>query len=271
MKKKVVALVLLAALMVCSLTGCSKYRKVSDIQESGKLVMFTDARFAPFEYVGADSAITGADIELGQAIAEKMGVELEIINADFDGLTLSVKNGQADMAIAALSITPEREEEMDFSNTYTSACQYIVVREDDSEINCMDDLAGKKVGAQLGTTGDIMVSKQINDGVLTDTGAEIVQYKTLQEGCLALVKGDLDAVVVDDLSAKNYCIVNDGLKCFEARMADGSLEQEPYGVAVAKGNDELLKAINEVVDEWASSGKFQEVLDYHIEQATLVE
>ncbi|MDR2663459.1 MAG: transporter substrate-binding domain-containing protein [Treponema sp.] len=252
------------------LTGCGKkYRDLDTIKKKGELVMFTDARWAPFEYIGEESREAGVDIDLGQAIADELGVKLKIINADFDGFSLAVQNGQADMAIAAITITEERRETLDFSDPYTNSCQYILKHESDTALSSLNDLAGYKVGVHLGTTGDFLISSQITDGVLTGTGAEVVQYKSLQEASLALMKGDLGAIVCDDLLAKNLAVVNRGLTCFEARFADGSIEEEFYGVAVAKGNASLLEAINGAIKKLLAQDFVNKRLEYHIPRSQI--
>ena len=272
MKKAIIILALLT-IALTSLAGCKKeeVNSVDVIKEQGYITMFTDARFAPFEYVTNGTEVTGVDIEIAKEIAKELGVELKITNADFVGMPPAIQNGQADMAVAAVTITEERAEAMDFSIPYTNASQYIIVQESNTEIKNFDNLAGKKIGVQLGTTGDIQVLDEINLGILKDTGAEALQYKTLQEGCLALANGKLDAVVVDDLSAKNYCMVNDGLVCFEALYADGSIKEELYGIPVKKGNAELLEVINTVVERLIDEGKIDEYLDTHIAAGAITE
>jgi polar amino acid transport system substrate-binding protein len=232
--------------------------------------MFTDARWAPFEYIGEAGREEGVDIDIARAIAEDLGVSLRIINADFDGFSLAIQNGQADMAIAAITITAERAESLDFSTPYTNSCQYILRQEGNTALQSLNDLAGLKVGVHLGTTGDFLVSEQITDGVLTGTGAEVVQYKSLQEASLALMKGDLGAVVCDDLLAKNLAAVNQGLTCFEARFSDGSIEEEYYGIAVAKGNTTLIEAINASLQRQLQNGIISKSLDYHIVNSSIM-
>jgi polar amino acid transport system substrate-binding protein len=268
--KRIAYFVIVLAAAAALLTGCHKYRDLSAIKKSGEIVMFTDARWAPFEYIGDAGKEEGVDIDLAAAIADELGVKLRIINADFDGFSLAIQNGQADMAIAAITITEERKESLDFSDPYTNACQYILKRASDSALKNFNNLAGYKIGVHLGTTGDILVSEQINDGVLSGTGAEVVQFKSLQEASLALVKGDLGAIVCDDLLAKNLKAVNNGLECFEARFADGTIQEEYYGVAVSKGNETLLKAINAALEKLLAGNFVNKRLEYHIPRSQLL-
>lgn len=267
--KKLLALAISAVLLLFVFTGCAKFNSLDKILEKGEIVLYTDAVWAPFEYIGEGGEPVGVDIDIAKAIAEDLGVNLRIVNASFDGISMALKNGQADMAIAAITITEDRQKSLDFSVPYTKSCQYILVQEGNETVKSINDLAGLKVGVHLGTTGDILITEQITDGVLTGTGTEVLQYKSLQEGCLALMKGDLDAIVVDDLTAKNFVIVNPGLKCFEATYADGTMDAEYYGVAVAKGNTTLLEAINKVLERLIAEGKIDESLLYHIEEATI--
>ncbi|MDR1058452.1 MAG: transporter substrate-binding domain-containing protein [Treponema sp.] len=257
--------IVLGILAVTALSGCGrKYNTLAAIQKKGEIVMFTDARWAPFEYIGEAGREEGVDIDIGRGIAEELGVNLRIINADFDGFSLAIQNGQADMALAAITITDERAETLDFSIPYTNSCQYVLKQESNTGLRSLNDLGGTRVGVHLGTTGDFLVSTQITEGVLTGTGAEVVQYKSLQEASLALMKGDLGAVVCDDLLAKNLAAVNRGLTCFEARFADGSIEEEFYGIAISKGNKTLLDAVNAALKKLIDNGAVGKSLDYHI-------
>ena len=273
--KKVMALALGFTMMAATLAGCGssapKGKTVDDIKKAGKLVMATDAAWAPFEYIDASDTPVGSDIDLAQAIADEWGVELEIINVAFDTLPQYLDNGKADIVIAAMTITDERKEQMAFSDPYTISAQYIITAEDDDSIKTIEDLAGKKTAVHLGTTGDFLVSDEISGGCLKDTGAEVVQYKNLAEGCLALQKGDVDAVVLDILPAQNYCAVNDGLKCFEAVYEDGSSTKEEYGIAVKKTNTELVTAINEIIKPMVENGEIEASIEKHKELASLHE
>lgn len=273
--KKVMALALGFTMMAAALAGCGssadKGKTVEDIKKAGKLVMATDAAWAPFEYISDSDTPVGSDIDLAQAIADAWGVELEIINAAFDTLPQYLDNGKADIVIAAMTITDERKEQMAFSDPYTVSAQYIIVAEDDDSVQTIEDLAGKKTAVHLGTTGDFLVSDEISNGCLKDTGAEVVQYKNLTEGCLALQKGDVDAVMLDLLPAQNFCAVNDGLKCFLAEYEDGSSTKEEYGIAINKKNTELVTAINEVIKPLVEDGTIEASIEKHKELAALLE
>lgn len=273
--KKIIAATLVTVLLAASLTGCggNKGKTVEDIKKAGKLVMATDAAWAPFEYIADSDTPVGSDIDLAQALADEWGVELEIINAAFDTLPQYLDNGKADIVVAAMTITEERKEQMAFSDPYTISAQYIIVKEEDDSVKTIEDLAGKKTAVHLGTTGDLLVSGEIEkeDGCLKGTGAEVVQYKNLTEGCLALQQGTVDAVMLDILPAQNFCAVNKGLKCFEAVYADGSSTKEEYGIGVKKTNTELVEAINEALKPMVESGAIEESIAKHKELASLLE
>ena len=273
--KKIIAATLATVLLAASLTGCggNKGKTVEDIKKAGKLVMATDAAWAPFEYIADSDTPVGSDIDLAQALADEWGVELEIINAAFDTLPQYLDNGKADIVVAAMTITEERKEQMAFSDPYTISAQYIIVKEEDDSVKTIEELAGKKTAVHLGTTGDLLVSGEIEkeDGCLKGTGAEVVQYKNLTEGCLALQQGTVDAVMLDILPAQNFCAVNKGLKCFEAVYADGSSTKEEYGIGVKKTNTELVEAINEALKPMVESGAIEESIAKHKELASLLE
>ena len=271
--KKFITAALVLAVLAAGLTGCggSKGKTVADIQKAGKLVMGTDAAWAPFEYIADSDTPVGSDIDLAQALADHWGVKLEIVNAAFDTLPQYLDNGSVDIVIAAMTITEERREQMAFSDPYTISVQYIIVKEGDSSVQTIEDLAGKKTAVHLGTTGDFLVSEEISSGCLKDTGAEVVQYKNLTEGCLALQKGTVDAVVLDILPAQNFCAVNEGLKCFEAVYRDGSSTKEEYGIAVNKANTELIAAINEIIKPMVEDGTIEASIEKHKELASLLE
>lgn len=267
------SLMMVLALAACGGSGSGdseETSKVAEIQEKGKIVMCTDAAWAPFEYIGADGEVAGVDVEIAKCIAEKLGVELEITNMSFDSISTYLSNGDADMSLACITITDERKEQMDFSDPYTTVQQYMVVMADDNETTTMDALAGKAVGTHLGTTGDFLMSDEIADGVLAGTGAENKQYKALPDAGLAMKSGELTAIVCDSVLAENLVAANDGaFKCFPVKYADGTeAEVEQIGVAFNKGNDDLVAAVNEVLAELIESGQIDEFYVTHSEEAS---
>jgi polar amino acid transport system substrate-binding protein len=272
MKKmeRITGVLIFACLVLTVLGACAKKgNDLAAIKERGEIVLFTDARWAPYEYIGVGGKEEGVDIDLAKAIADDIGVKLRIINADFDGFSLAIQNGQADFALAAITITEERAETLDFSIPYANSTQYILKVEDNTAIQTLNDLAGLKIGVHLGTTGDFLVSEQINEGVLIGTGAEVVQFKSLQEAVLALKKGDLGAVVCDESLAKNLATVNAGTNFVEAKFADGSINLEEYGAAVKKGNKSLLDAINTTLQQQIASGAIDQSLAFHSENSAV--
>ncbi|MDD6616614.1 MAG: transporter substrate-binding domain-containing protein [Lachnospiraceae bacterium] len=241
------------------------------IQESGKLVVATDAAWPPFEYMEGENVV-GADLDIAADIAESLGVELEIVNAAFDSLSMYLENGEADLAIAAITVTEDRKEAMEFSEPYCDSYQYIVVKEDNEDVKNIDDLAGYIIGVHLGTTGDFLASDEVNMGVLAGTGASVQQYKDLTVAAMGLNAGDVQAIICDKLLAENLCTVNDDLKCFEATYADGSSTLEQYAVAAAKGETDLIEKVNEVVVPLKEDGTIDGyILDHSARAAAINE
>ena len=239
------------------------------IQESGKLVVATDAAWPPFEYMEGENVV-GADLEIAADIAESLGVELEIVNAAFDSLSMYLENGEADLAIAAITVTEDRKEAMEFSEPYCDSYQYIVVKADNEDVKNIDDLAGYIIGVHLGTTGDFLASDEVDMGVLAGTGASVQQYKDLTVAAMGLNAGDVQAIICDKLLAENLCTVNDGLKCFEATYADGSSTLEQYAVAAAKGETDLIEKVNEVVLPLKEDGTIDGYILDHSERAAAI-
>lgn len=273
--KKLTALLLIAALTLSLFAGCGKSAEknaLDIIKERGYITMATDAAWAPYEYVGENGQPDGCDIELAKEIAKGLGVELKIINAAFDTLPTYVESGEADMILAAMTITEERKQTMDFSNPYTVAQQYIIVAKDNSSVKAIEDMAGYTIGTHLGTTGDFLVCDEIDldDGVLHGTGASYAQYKDLTVASLDLNSGSLQAVVCDGPMAENMSIRNENLKCFPLVYADGSGTDESYGVAVKKGNTALLEAINQILDPLVADGTFDQFFVKHVEASSLI-
>lgn len=276
----------LSAIMVFSLAACGGGSsssssgsdegnegggKLAAIQEAGKLVVCTDAAWAPFEYIGANGEPTGVDIEIANKIADALGVELEIMNIAFDTIPATLASGDADLALACITITDERKEEMDFSIPYTTVQQYMVVPAD-SKIETMDELAGLNVGTHLGTTGDFLMEDEINNGVLSgkSTLDNNKQYKALPDAASELKSGTLGAVVCDSVLAENLVKANgDAFKCFPVKYADGKeADVEQIGVAMKKGDEELLAKIDEIVQPLIDDGSIDEFYVKHSEEAS---
>ena len=273
---KKIMIIALSAIMVLALAACGgsgsgdeEGGKLAAIQEKGKLVVCTDAAWAPFEYIGEGGNPAGIDIEIAQYIADQLGVELEISNIAFDTIPTALTNGDADLALACITITDERKEQMAFTDPYTSVQQYMVVTAD-SDIAAMDDLAGKMIGTHLGTTGDFLVSDEIDSGVLADTSAQNNQYKALPDAAEELKSGTLSAIVCDSVLAENLVKANgDALKCFPVVYADGTeAETENIGAAMAQGDEEFTAKINEIIQQLVADGQIDEWFVQHSEAAS---
>ena len=218
---------------------------------AGKLTMSTNAAFPPYEMTTDAGDFEGIDIEVAGAIAKKLGLELQVDDMDFDAALLAAQNGKSDMVMAGVTVTDERLKVMDFSDTYAEGIQSIIVKED-SPIASPDDLADKMIGTQRGTTGYIYCSDDFGDDHVTpyDSGLTAVQ---------ALVNGQVDAVVIDNAPAKEFVKANPGLKILDTAYA-----QEDYAIGVAKGNTELLNAINGALEELEADGTLQAIVGKYI-------
>ncbi len=278
--KKIMA-VMMAMMMALALAACGGGSgsesgedggKLAAIQEAGKIVVCTDAQWAPFEYIGEGGEPTGIDIEIANYIAEQLGVELEVQNIAFDTIPATLTSGGADLGLACITITEERQEEMAFTDPYTTVQQYMVIPAD-SDIKVMEDLGGKAVGTHLGTTGDFLVSDMNASGVLADNNAENNQYKALPDAALAMKSGELQAIVCDSVLAEILVKANgDAFKCFPVAYADGHEEEiESIGAAMAKGDDEFTAKINEIIQELVKNGKINEWYEYHSEASKKTE
>lgn len=219
--------------------------------EPGKLIMSTNAAFPPYEMTTDSDEFEGIDIETAQAIADKLGLELQIDNMDFDAALLAVQQGKADMVMAGVTVTDERQNVMDFTDSYATGIQSIIVKED-SDIASVDDLAGKKIGTQRGTTGYLYCSDDFGDEnvVAYDNGLTAVQM---------LNNGQVDCVVIDNAPAKEFIAANPGLK-----LLDTAYVEESYAIGVGKGNTELKDAINTALEELKADGTLQAIVGKYI-------
>ena len=227
-----------------------------NLVEDGKLIMSTNAQFPPYEMVAGDGSFEGIDVEVAQAIAEKLNLELVIDDMDFDAALLAVQNGKSDIVMAGVTVDEDRLAVMDFTTSYANGVQVVIVPED-SEIASIDDLEGKQIGCQRGTTGYIFCSDTPENGgygeenvTAYDDGATAVQ---------ALLNGQVDAVVIDNAPAQEYVNANPGLKILDTEFAN-----EDYAIGVAKGNTALLDAINGALEELIADGTVQSIIDKYI-------
>ena len=219
--------------------------------EPGKLIMSTNAAFPPYEMTTDSGEFEGIDIETAQAIADKLGLELQIDDMDFDAALLAVQQGKSDMVMAGVTVTDERQNVMDFTDSYATGIQSIIVKED-SDIASVDDLAGKKIGTQRGTTGYLYCSDDFGDEnvVAYDDGLTAVQM---------LNNGQVDCVVIDNAPAKEFIAANPGLK-----LLDTAYVEESYAIGIGKGNTELKDAINSALEELKADGTLQAIVDKYI-------
>ena len=219
--------------------------------EAGKLTMATNATFPPYEMTTDSGEIEGIDVDTAKAIAEKLGLELQIDDMDFDAALLSVQQGKADIVMAGVTVTDERKAVMDFSDSYATGIQSIIVPEG-SDITSPDDLAGKKIGTQRGTTGYIYCSDDFGDDAVVayDDGLTAVQ---------ALNNGQVDAVVIDNAPATEYVAANPGLV-----ILDTSYAEEDYAIGMNKSNTALVEAVNAALEELKADGTLQAIVDKYI-------
>ena len=279
--KKILSLVLASMMLVCMLASCGGETVVTtdapknDAPETTEapvetteapvetteapvddnvIIMATNAYFQPYEYYEGDKII-GIDAEIAEAIAAKLGMTLQIADMEFGSIITAVMEGEADFGMAGMTVTDERLKSINFTSSYASGVQSIIVKEG-SAIKSVDDLyaegATYKVGVQLATTGDIYASD--------DFGEENVQrYSNGSEAVLALVGGDVDCVIIDNEPAKALVAENEGLVILDTAYAD-----EDYAICVAKENTELLDKLNVAIDELTADGTIDAIVAKYI-------
>ena len=259
--KKLIAIICLALCAMLCLSGIvgaeSATPNVDAIKAAGKIVMLTNAAFPPFEYLGDElnedgtAKVVGVDADIAAEIAKDLGVELEIVDMDFDGIILAVQSGKGDFGAAGMTVKPEREEMVNFSIKYVKASQYILVKAD-SDIKSAADLEGKTIGVQLGTTGDFYATDEV-------PGATVMAYKDAVTASLDLANGRIDAVITDELPAKAIAASNEALKLIEE-----VLTEEEYAIAVAKEKTDLLEAINKTITRLQEEGLIEVFINNHM-------
>lgn len=264
--KRILSVILGSCLALTTFVGCSN--------NNDKFVISTNASFYPYEYIGKDNQVVGVDIDIAKAIAKETGKELKINDVEFDACLASVSTGNADIALAGITVNQERKQTLDFSDPYATSVQYVIVKQD-SNVKTIEDLAGLKIGVQNGTTSQSIIENEIKGtkdqetkkhikGVLEGTGAKVSTYKSSLLAALDLKTDTVQAVIADSLLAQNIVKENKDLKCFELVYADGSTTKEEYAVAVKKGDTQTLELVNKVIKDLKESGKIDEFLLTHL-------
>lgn len=221
------------------------------------LTMVTNASFPPYEYYDGET-IVGIDAEIAAAIAQKLGYDLEISDMEFDSLISAVQSGKADFAMAGMTVTEERAQLVNFSKSYATGIQAVIVKED-SAITSVDDLfaegANTKIGVQLSTTGDLYTTWDIEDENL----GTVVRFPNGNDAVMALLGGKVDCVVIDNEPAKAYVAANQGLKVLDTQYA-----VEDYAACIAKDNGEFLAQFDAALEELIADGTVQSIIDKYI-------
>lgn len=259
MKKLLVLLLAVAMIFTFAACGNNQQAPADKTEETAEgsyigtydvLKMATNAAFPPYEYKEGEE-FAGIDVEIATAIAKELGAELEIVDMEFDSIITSVKSGETNFGMAGMTVTDERKEEVDFSSSYATGVQVVIVAED-SGIASIDDLEGKKIGVQLGTTGDFYATD--------DYGSEnVTQYGKGADAVIALKGGDVDAVIIDNEPAKAFVAENEGLTILDTEYA-----VEDYAIAIAKDNAGLLSDINTALEKLTADGTIDKIIAKYI-------
>ena len=277
--KKMLLLALSAAMLLTVLTGCGSSETAApqdeqateaqaeeqsaaeastlleQIKAKGKLVVGTEAQYAPYEFKDFDANFVGCDMWLAQQIADSLGVELEIVDMSFAGIIPAVQSGQVDLGIAAFTNTPERAEEIDFSDLYETSAQLLIVKTGNADTySTKEALAGQKVGAQKGTIQSQLIQSALPDSELF----ELEKYPAL---ALEVQNGNIAGLVVDQAVGESLVANSNGE--LEVSNFEFSAEEASFGksVVIAKGNEDLVAAVNEVVNKVTSDGSYQAAYD----------
>ncbi len=250
MKKKLVGLLVTMGI-VTSMVACgSKESGTSSTSEKKQLIMATNPEFPPYEFRDGNK-IVGIDAEIAEAIAKDLGMELKIEGMEFDSIILAVDSGKADIGVAGMTVTEDRKENVDFTDSYATSTQVIIIKEDNKDITKPEDLKGKEVGVQTGTTGDLYVSEKEE--------ITVSRFSKGMEAVQSLTQGKIDAVVIDREPAKEFVKENKGIK-----IVDKEYTKEDYAIAVKKGNTELVNKINASLKKLKESGELQKIVDKYI-------
>lgn len=282
--KKLMSLALGAMMMLSLLTGCGSKTEDSapadstpaeetpaepaaaaslleKVKTSGKLVVGTEAQYAPYEFKDLDANFAGCDMWLAQQIADHLGVELEVVDMSFDGIIPAVKSGQVDLGIAAFTKTPDRAEEIDFSDLYETSAQLLIVKAGNADTySTKESLVGLKVGAQKGTIQSQLIQSALPESELF----ELEKYPAL---ALEVQNGNIAGLVVDQAVGEALVATSNG--ALEVSNFTFTAEEASFGksVVIAKGNEDLVAVVNEVINKVIADGSYQKAYDEAVELA----
>ena len=254
MKKKIIAICLvLVILIVAALVAWKTVNK-----ETPTLIMATNASFPPYEFYDDNGNIVGIDAEIAKAVANHMGYDFQIDDMDFGAIINAVDSGKASFGLAGMTVTEERLEQVDFSDSYATGVQVVIVL-DNSAIKSVDDLfaEGILIGVQESTTGDIYITDDIDAAGLP--ADNVLRYPNGNEAVLALTSGKIDCVVIDNEPAKSYVDANPGLK-----ILDTEYVVEDYAACFKKGNTELVDAFNAALKALTEDGTIPAIIEKYI-------
>ncbi len=247
---KVVALAAASVLTVSVLAACG-----GNSGDNDKLVMATNATFPPYEFYEGET-IVGIDAEIAAAIAEKLDMELEIQDTEFGSIIAGVQTGKYDIGMAGLTVTDERKQSVNFTDSYATGIQSVIVKEG-SDIKAIEDLEGKKIGVQQDTTGHIYASAPVEEGGYGDEA--VVPFNKGTDAVAALVSGKVDCVIIDNEPAKAFVAANEGLVILDTEYA-----VEDYAIAISKDNADLLEKVNGALNELIEDGTVKAIVDKYI-------
>ena len=260
--KKLAALTLSAVFCLGMLTACGNKDDQNagsglETLEKGKLIRSTNSDFPPYCILADDGSFEGIDYDLAAKLGKKLGLELVIDDMGFDAALLAVQNGQSDVAMGGISVNEERKAVMDFTDTYATGVQVVIVKEGSSVT--MDNLGDHMIGTQIGTTGYLYASDTPENGGYGED--HVIGYEGGAMAVQALINGTVDAVIIDDLPAKEYVAANPtaGLTILE-----GAWVEEDYAIGVKKGNTAMLEALNKALKELQEDGTVQAIMDQYI-------
>jgi len=258
MMKKLLTIVLAVA-MVFGLVSCGNTKtttKAAGVKtvQSGKLIMGTNAAFPPYEFISDEDGktIVGIDAEIAKMVADELGLELVIEDMEFSSIISAVQTGKIDIGLAGMTVTEDRLKNVNFSTSYAKGVQVVIVPEKEAKVSDIDGLAQVMIGVQESTTGHIYCEGDFGED-------SVIAYSTGVLAVQALLNGDVDCVVIDNEPAKAYVAANEGLKILDTEYA-----VEDYAAAVSKDNEELLTAINKVLDAKIADGTIQKIVDKYI-------